>query len=487
MSGSISRKHFVRIVSLALGLFASLVLFSDLAAGSETTHEVYRIRLINAEGGPIEVSTDAGLTYRRVGTVTRGTTSVIRGYAASIYGVPGTVCATAVHGIRIKVGGAKDCPRQESRVISIIPSEFTSVPKGFGGHVAGESGIYTDVHAGTAIFRNLSPLVGNPVFRENGDRLIPLEDGYTPVRGDVLVIRVEVPDRYPSEIEFENKYDGKVEAVYSDGKREAIAKVIRPVRGIGRFDATGYTGVGRVNTNHTGVVTISTAPMASGEKDGSGTETRGGFMIQPSRHAKSAGEYWQVMVVGPTTEKPSWLEGMSPLFSGYLGLAWYPSDQEHSFQVRVKTTSSGWIELPTMVGLNDSALMHLPNGKGAVTGIQIQMPHFSDSLSAHELLQCSAKYEENRRCEALKNGTVVKDGEVTIGLDPSRISGVQTVNLYVDGIFRGVSNTPPYSFSLDSKTFEDGEHSASLSGVDSHGATICRSVHRFYIIKSKGS
>jgi hypothetical protein len=475
------------IKRIGIGFVLSLVVIFGFAISSgASARELYRIRVVNADGGPVEVSADGGSTYHRVGQVTRGTASIMRGYAASVYGVPGTVCATAVHGIRIKVGGCRDCARQEAKVISIIPREFAVAPKGFGGHIAGDSGIYTDIPAGTSIFRNLSPLVGNHVFRESSAGLLALEDGYLPTRGDVLVIKVEVPDRYPSEIEIENAYGGKVTAIYPDGRKEEIAKVDRPVRGIGRFDATGYTGIGRINTNHTGVITISTAPLVSGAKDGSGIETRGGFMIQPCRHAKSAGEYWQVMVVGPVSPKAPWLEGSAPLFSGYFSLAWYPTDPKHSTQVRVRTNSSGWMDLPPMVGLDNQALMHLPGGKGAVTGIRIEMPRFSEELSNGEILRCSAEYEESRRLKAISNGTLIRSGAFTIDLDPSQSTGVKAVNLYLDGVFRGFSNSPPYCFSLDARGLDDGEHTAWLSGVDSRGATITRLVRSFYVQKSKG-
>ena len=70
-------------------------------------------------------------------------------------------------------------------LINILPREFAQTPNLFGGHVSGLSGIYTNIPVGTSIFRELSPLVGNPVFLENGSDgdLQPLPLNYIPHDG----------------------------------------------------------------------------------------------------------------------------------------------------------------------------------------------------------------------------------------------------------------------------------------------------------------
>ena len=371
-----------------------LLVISAVCASSAEMRELYRIRVANTAHGTVSVSPDGGSTYLPVGSVVRPATTTAKGYLASIYASPGTVAATAVHGIRIKFSGERESSKENSQIFSILPREFATSPKGFGGHTAGSSGICTDIPTGAAIFRNLAPFVGNPVYRMVGDNMVSLADGSPPTEGEVFLIVVSIPVRYPTEITFENRVGGKVEAVYPDG-RETIAKVERPVTGVGRFDATGYTGIGRINTNHTGVLTISTAPIAKGGKDGSSVETRGGFMIIPSRHAKTILHTPQVMVVGPTSKDVSWLEGSPPLFSGYIGLA--DDGDENSFRVDVKTSNAGWMPLPTLIGKRDYALMKLPNGAGEVTHIRLCFPKLSPEWIKAYLEKYSREYIVQRQ------------------------------------------------------------------------------------------
>ena len=463
-----------------MALFVGLALIWCATAHSAESRELYTIRIANREGGPVEVSADGGRTYSRVGKVLRPATTTSEGYAASIYAAPSSVAATAVHGIRIKVSGKLGCEKESSQTISIIPFEFGHTPNGFGGHVAGSSGIFTDIPTGQGIFRNLAPFVGNSVFRETVTGLIPLPANYLPGIGDVLVIAVTVPARYPRELVFENRQGGGVRVVYPDGE-ETVARVERPVRGVGRFDATGYTGVGRINTNHSGVLTISTAPIQNGGKDGSSHETRGGFMIQPSHHAKGNPEVAQIMVVCPVSGDDSWLEGTPPLFSGYIGLAYDLSDEKNSFRVDVRTATSDWMPLPELVGKQDNALMRMPNSAGAVTQIRIRFPEMSHEWIRAQVDRYSRVYLATCKAAAAKKGAVVTDDTLTLRVDTSRLQGVRLVSLYLDGEFKGASNTPPYAFTLDTRDLPAGEHTAVIRAVDSSGATLRRVSKTFFV------
>lgn len=460
----------VQVLAMRLKfLLAAIVIL--IAGHARADQELYRIRVTNRELGSVEVSADGGKTYLKVGKVTLPATFSSTGYAASIYAVPGTVAATAVHGIRIKTAGVKECSRDASMVMSIVPLEFAEIPKGYGGYKSGSSSICTDIPTGQAIFRNLAPLVGNKVFRQVGDELAPLTDGYIPQSGDILTIIVTIPERYPEAITIENREGGKVEAVYPDG-RETIAKVQRPVRGVGRFDATGYTGVGRINTNHSGVLTISTAPMADGGKDGSPVETRGGFMIQPSRHAKLALEIAQVMIVGPVSRE--WLEGSPPLFSGHFGLFYDPADETKSFVVDARKKGTDWMPLPQVVGVHDDALT-------SVTDFRIRFPKLTPEWVRSQLTKCSSDYYEACRARAARSGSLVS-GTLTIEIPAKGLEGVKLVNLYVDGRFRGAINVQPYVFKLDTSAMAKGEHSVELRAVDA-GGTAIRKVERVFFVQ----
>lgn len=469
---------FRMITALTLGILC----LASSAFTEQTERELYRLRIMNRTGGAVEVSNDGGGSYHRVGKVLRGATTTSRGFAASVYGEPGKVVATAVHGIRIKTGGQRDCEVEASQTLSIIPTEFTHAPNGFGGFTAGTSGIYTDIPTGVSIFRNLAPFVGNRVYRQSGPTLSPMLDGYYPGDGDILVVLCSIPTRYPREITVENKAGGAVKMVYSDA-REVVAEVERPVRGTGRFDATGYTGVGRINTNHTGVLTISTASVHDGGKDGSSQETRGGFMIQPSRHAKSAPEINQVMVVRPVTTGGPWLEGMPPLFSGFLGLAYDPHDESNSFRVDLKTAKSvDWIPMPEIIGAHEDSLIHLPNNVGAVTDIRIKFPLFTPDWTSRTIQSEADTYMTMARARAVKNHiTIISDEKLTLNVDASKLNEVGFVTLFIDGRLRSSTNAPPYSFTLSTKDLEPGDHTALIRAM-SKGGSLQKEVTRQFFV-----
>lgn len=378
---------------LVVGFFAilySLIFVTCVCIAEKLeTRELYRIRFMNAKNGRVEVSTDGGHTFLQVGKVVYPATSDTEGFTASMYASTGTVAAVAVHGIRIKTAEITNCSKCKSRIISLVPREFWLPPPVYGGHRPGSSGIYTDIPTGMAIFRNLAPFVGNRVFLEMKEGCLPIQDGYKPKEGDTLVIVVEIPTKYPREIIFENQPGGLVRAIY-DEESKVIARVQRPVRGIGRFDATAYTGVGRINTNHTGVLTISTAPI-SGITD---IEACGGFMIQPSKHAQQAKEIAQVMVVEPIHPDSEFLEGMAPLFSDCIGLAYDPLDELNSFTVDMKLDNSDWMSFPPLVGKVDDALDRLPICGSRVEQIRIRFPMFSANWIDKELKQNSEMYKK---------------------------------------------------------------------------------------------
>lgn len=473
--------RYNRAYARIMTAIAAVLFLLPALCRADDVRELYRIRFINRENGAIEVSDDGGRAYVRVGKIFRPATTTAEGFAASVFCEPGRVVATAVHGIRIKTGGCRECAREASQTISIIPKEFAHTPDGFGGYVAGESGIYTDIPTGQAIFRNLAPFVGNHVYRQVAGQLAPIYDGYTPRDGDVILIVVTVPSRYPKAMIIENNEGGSVRLVYSDGEVK-VARVERPVRGIGRFDATGYTGVGRINTNHTGVLTISTASITSGSKDGSSHETRGGFMIQPSRHAKTNFEINQICVVAPVSEGQQWLEGMAPIFSGYINLAYDPSDEHNSFDVDIKTDKSDWMPLPEMIGIREDALMHLPNGAGAVTDIRVRFPELTADWVHAQLLHANKDYMTRGRARAQSNhAPVITDDSLTLRVDTSKLQGIGFVNFYLDGEFRGSSNTPPYSFVLDTRAIPPGEHVAVIRAMDTSGSTVKEVPQSFFV------
>lgn len=378
---------------LALCLIAGMcgAAWADPAFEPYQVTETHRIRLENRTGGLVEISPDGGANWLEIGKVTRPARRLAEGYAATVWSKDGAVCGTAVQGIRIRVRRSE---RADGRgvLIAVVPKEFADPPPGFGGFSPGGGGIYTNIPAGTGIFRNLAPYVGNPVYVEYGERLVPLPRDYEPLVNDRIIIAVRRPTNPPLAFVFENREGGLVYAETTDGERIPLARVTRPVRGVGRFDATGFTGVGCINTNHSGVITISTAPDRDGAAlfDDPFGESRGGFMIQPHRHAENEG--WpidQVMVIAPLSESHPPLEGRAPLFLGFLGLHFQSRDPASSYYCSMSVDGGDWEALPEYIGRSASlftadglARYFAQSGeprtvREGVTAIRIGLPDFA--------------------------------------------------------------------------------------------------------------
>lgn len=353
------------IVSIFTIIFVFLLYAISSYANEEV--ELFRIRVINDYSGPIEVSLDKGNSWIKLGKVDRpALTYNTDAFRASGYIENGTVCATAVNAIHIKVGdsGADpiNTPEKSGMTISIIPrgTDLSKEPN---------SRILTNIEGGTLIFKEWAPFVGNKVFLEKEDKLIQVPDNYTPSIGDRIVIPVTAPISIPKEILFENKPDGNVYLCYSDTERKPVAKVLRPVKGTGRFGGTLFAYPSSIRANHPGVIDISTSTVFGGEYSEAPLEEAGGFQIIPNRHANSPElkGVWtatQWMIVGPVDG--NYLEGAFPLFRGII---------RPGYRVEGKFGDSNvWIRLPVLKGLNNYALSELKEFRILLPHLEIVPP-----------------------------------------------------------------------------------------------------------------
>ena len=416
--------------------------------------ETHRIRIVNAEDGAIQISDDVGKTWRLIGRVTAPATQSLPGYSAAGYAQPSTLSAVAVHGLRIRVG---DFSASDPLLINILPREFAQTPNKFGGQVSGLSGIYTTIPVGTSIFRELSPFVGNPVEVENGPGggLSSLPLNYAPQVGDILQIIVLAPRNPLTQVFFQNKAGGEVRVHYADGTETRLTHVVKPVVGVGRYDGCSYTGVGAINTNHDGVITVSTAPVSTSPLfEGVGDERRGGFQIQPAFHnAQGDGAGAPSVLVIGSRKKPSApeMEGTPPLFFGYFDLAWGKDQPAHSWRAEVQLKGGPWTVMPTHVGSNPSALAD-------VTALRLVRASAGDAAWRRAQIKIAAHdYFARAAAEARAGKTPRQHGVVTVSAaapDPR----TAFVVLYVDGQLQGVTNAAPYRLTWDTHKVPDGEY-----------------------------
>ena len=431
------------------------LLFCFILSFQSFPSELFRISIQNKVNGEIKVSINEGKSWVNVGNVLRAGKGVEEnGFNACKFGKQGTVVAVSSYAIHIKIGE----PRS---LFSILAKEMEEIPKGFGGQISEQGGILTDIKAGTSIFKDLSATVGSKVFLKRDDKLYELPPSYILEEGEELVILVEERD-LPREIIFENKVGGNI-YLLKEGKREVIAQVRKALSGIGRFDGTELTGIGRLNTVHPGAITISTVP---GEANKFDYNLSGGFQIVPL--------YEDLPSYIPTS--PPYLivsssPGSYPLFDGTIGL-WDWKGQ--GFIVDVSWDGMKWEEMPNLKGKIDDISSYISKqSKGKYKNV---MKLIRISFPQGDL---KSKIKEVLRGIIMKRDKIVR-GKLDIDI---RIKGegASIVELRIDGRLRGIKNFSPFVFSIDTRELVDGEHIIEVVAKDINGDVLASQKERIYV------
>ena len=249
-----------------------------------------------------------------------------------------------------------------------------------------------------------------------------------------------------------------------------VCHVVKPVLGTGRFDGTSYTGVGAINTNHCGVITVSTAPVTTSKLlEGAGDERRGGFQIEPAYHnaqSEEAGGF-MVLVVGITGQKYTMdQEGTPPLFSGYFNLAWDPNDVKHSWRAEIQRgDGTPWRAMPQSLGNQMFALRD-------VTAIRLVCDApADDDWRTQRIALAVQNYRDEARQMAQSGKTPIERGQITIkASDPD--SHIQVVSFSIDGVLKSLTNQRPYNFTWDTSDSPDGEYVIEARAADEFGNVI---------------
>lgn len=463
--------------------------------------ELHRLRIINRKDGAIQVSTDQGKSWELIGRVLYPATTVVQGYLAANYAAPASVAATAIHGLRIRSGGV-DPALPAPLTLAIEPAEFArravtgGFNKGYGGHRAGAGGIFTDIPAGTSLFRDLAPLVGNTVYLETASgRLIPLPDGFRPSGwNETLVIIVDAPANSLTSVTFPNKAGGTVEATFADGTTQAITQVIKPVLGVGRFDGTAYTGVGRLNTAHTGVITVSTAPINGVLPEGEGKERRGGFQISPAWHNARTEEAGTpvVMTLGTPGPRQRELEGTAPLFRDAIGL----DSVKDAGIVDASIDNGPWEPMPAIVGFRGTALTGpgltqiwkeqkvRRTSKQGVTAFRLRLPKRTPEATRLAAASAVERYRMARLAAAKAGKVPIVKGLLTINANPTNNARVSVVRLFVEGTPRGFTNVAPFSLTWDTTRVPDGEYLIEAEALDDGGGVLASNRRRVFVLNT---
>ena len=262
------------------------------------------------------MSTDQGATWEVIGAVLKPDYGVLHPiqdaeFTASDWGYIGSITAAAVNAIHLKSGQNG----KHGTVFSFLPLEFYDDAPITASYRDNDASIITDIPGGSGIFGTLTAVrVGDPYFLQSpiDRKLLPWPPNHAPQIGETLVIISQLPPITNWTIEFENKFGGNV--TFFDGQNpKIIARVFRPVTGVGRFGGGIFQTVGRIRANHPGVICISTSPFGQ----------EGGFQIVPAFHCNEYNlayvkETPVYMVLGPASADSIALEGTNPLYSSFI-------------------------------------------------------------------------------------------------------------------------------------------------------------------------
>lgn len=341
-----------------------LLLWGNALAASES-RLLYEIAIPFEENGEVAAHLPDGRAFSLGRVVKLPEKTRWPSYTASAWGKPGSVTASAVNAVHILMG----IEEGKGRTMSVIPQETIAPAAGPG------AAIVLDAKAGTAFFGAWAPPVGTRILlaQHDSSEKHPLENRL-PQPGDTMIFQV-YEEMLPYMIEIENKSTGRVTSWSKDGV-EVIARVIRPVGGVGRFGGTVFQDAGRIRANHSGVIDVSTCEYGQ----------TGGFQIIPWDHALTSKEMqgaWsatQWLIIGPADGK-SMMGGTYPLFSG--GLIPGPLEREQLWDlwstygrkplVLARRDGGEWAKFPQASGKVDDAFKD-------VTHIRIYFPFTDEPL-----------------------------------------------------------------------------------------------------------
>lgn len=296
-------------------------------------------------------------------------------YTASKWCDNSTVCASAVNAVHMLVNKElvnkekEKSDNERGRILSLVPA-VTVAP------AAKEGAFFSlDMPAGTGIFGGFAPLVGSKIFIKDINGVEKILDG-VPKKGEVLIIRSDLPnDPEFYMVDIENRPGGRVIA-FGKNEIKIIARVIRPVYGVGRFGGTQFQNTGRIRASHAGVIDVATAPR--GEV--------GGIQIMPLIHAltspemQSAWKLTQWMIIAPLPGQKM-LAGSAPLFKN----SFVPGTQLNEKLSDIWSTygrrplilcrenGSVWSNLPDVSGRVDDALKN-------ITHFRIYFPFWNEPV-----------------------------------------------------------------------------------------------------------
>lgn len=436
------------------------------AQDEEAPPEMYRIRLVNEAGGPIEISGDKGTTWEPLGKVTSPASAT--SIASNVVGIvpQSSVAAVLPTSLLIRLPAAKTVLRS-LRIAAKGEPDSTAA-------------IATDIPPRGSLFRCAAPPIGSSVLVERPEGTVPLPTPYTPRAGDRLLIVVTMPP--PGEaatVTIENKVDGEVVLTRPMALPRLLGRVKQPLKGIGRYAGTERAGSGRVQSWSPTAVVVSTAGTklkldAMGEPE----EERGGFVIQPSEPALQGTTHPASQLLIQAVPEENGRPPISPFFGLPLFLSTSDALELMQTRVEVRIDEGAWEPVPDLRGtileadFNPTLQKALGAGRTCKTGI------------THIRLICASMTAASVKRRLLMATTPLEEspqrGKVTITANVVG-DGIREVDFLLNGQLVRATNIPPYLWEWDTRALANGEHLLEVQGLDERRSVITSARRRVIV------
>ncbi len=461
-----NRRRFAAVL-VAAGVLAAWAPASRAQAPATLTLpassvEAYRLRFANQAGGAIEASSDGGRTWIPLGKVTRPATTTTLYSGVLAIAAAGKVAGVNGDGILVRIPAAKGL----LRAVRILAA----------GEVPSAAALCTDQPARSALFRALAPPIGSEIHLEHPGGTEPLPLDYTPHPGDRLVILVPATvEAETASVVIENKAGGEVVLSTPGGIPQPLARVKQPLRGIGRYAGTERGGSGSILSWMPSAVLVATAGLTHRSGEGTASEERGGFVIQPAdatlQGTTHPASQLLIEAIGQGTTRPI----VSRFFAQPAALSSGDPFDLAPTRVEVRIDGGAWEPMPDLRGTVDvdqlpRALEEALGGKRKVTS---GITHLRILFGAVR----PASLQRRIRLAAAPLSGAPQRGTVTITANVMG-EGVEFVKFFLNGKLMQITNRRPYAWKWDTTGVPNGEHLVEIQGLDSKLTVISSSLAR---------